>query len=133
MCKKISHARNTQFFKLRLHQLCLVQLKLNSGVVPSGYFESKNQTVIRFKWVVSDHLQMNPEADHYRGKPHPHQSLKAYYLHKLQEIWAEENISRLLEKVLKNKEMFKIFSKRVKQNGFNQSVELCHIKVKKLF
>lgn len=41
---------------------------------------------------------------------------------------AEENISDLLEKA----ESFKIFRRRMMQNGFSQSIEQCHIKVKKL-
>ncbi|XP_074521445.1 uncharacterized protein LOC141798294 [Halichoeres trimaculatus] len=50
----------------------------------------------------------------------------------LLDIWSEENISQLLEKVHKNTEVFKIFSEKMKENGFTRTVEQCRVKVKKL-
>ena len=48
----------------------------------------------------------------------------------LLDIWNAENISQLLEKVHKNTEVFKIFSEKMKANGFNRTVEQCRVKVK---
>lgn len=48
------------------------------------------------------------------------------------EIWSNESISQLLEKVHKNTEVFKLFSEKMKENGFNRTVEQCRVKVKKL-
>lgn len=48
------------------------------------------------------------------------------------DIWAEESISSMLENTHKNAAVFKIFSDRLREYGFNRSVDQCRAKVKKL-
>ena len=45
---------------------------------------------------------------------------------------SEENISQELEKESNNMKLFQIFNHRMKQKGFELSVEQCHVKVKML-
>lgn len=50
----------------------------------------------------------------------------------LLDIWADVQISQMLEKTHKNAEVYKIFSKQMRERGFERSVEQCRVKVKKL-
>ncbi|KAM6943609.1 uncharacterized protein FYW49_006435 [Xenentodon cancila] len=50
----------------------------------------------------------------------------------LMDIWSEEYISRLLVATHKNSEVFKLFSEKMAERGFNRSLHQCRIKVKKL-
>uniref|UniRef100_UPI003AAE612A uncharacterized protein n=1 Tax=Centroberyx gerrardi TaxID=166262 RepID=UPI003AAE612A len=44
-------------------------------------------------------------------------------------IWAEENIAQLLEKVHKNTKVFKIFCDKMKEKVFQRTIEQCRVKV----
>ncbi|KAL2077906.1 hypothetical protein ACEWY4_025591 [Coilia grayii] len=48
------------------------------------------------------------------------------------DIWAEENISSMLDTTHKNTAVFKIFSDRLREKGFNRTIEQCRAKLKKL-
>uniref|UniRef100_A0A672GFN0 C2H2-type domain-containing protein n=1 Tax=Salarias fasciatus TaxID=181472 RepID=A0A672GFN0_SALFA len=48
------------------------------------------------------------------------------------EIWADEHISAQLSSTHKNADIFKLFSKQMREHGFQRSVEQCRIKTKKL-
>ncbi|XP_055021162.1 uncharacterized protein LOC129412124 [Boleophthalmus pectinirostris] len=50
----------------------------------------------------------------------------------LVDIWADEYINQQLSSTHKNIEIFAIFSKQMREKGFNRSPEQCRIKVKKL-
>lgn len=48
------------------------------------------------------------------------------------EIWSDEHIAQQLSRTHKNTEIYLLFSERLKQKGFNRSVEQCRAKAKKL-
>lgn len=50
----------------------------------------------------------------------------------LLEIWAEDNISKLLVETHKNTDVFKLFSNKLKERGIDRSGVQCRLKVKKL-
>ena len=47
-------------------------------------------------------------------------------------IWSDENIKSQLENTHKNANMYKLFSERMKERGYERTAEQCHLKVKKL-
>lgn len=48
------------------------------------------------------------------------------------DIWSDEYISEQLSATHKNSEIYAIFSKQLREKGYNRSPEQCRIKVKKL-
>ncbi|KAG9273583.1 trihelix transcription factor GT-3a-like, partial [Astyanax mexicanus] len=50
----------------------------------------------------------------------------------LLDVWADDYICQLLQTTPKKSEVFKMFSKRMKERGFDHSPEQCHVKVKRL-
>uniref|UniRef100_A0A3B1ILQ3 Myb/SANT-like DNA-binding domain-containing protein n=1 Tax=Astyanax mexicanus TaxID=7994 RepID=A0A3B1ILQ3_ASTMX len=50
----------------------------------------------------------------------------------LLDVWADDYICQLLQTTPKKSEVFKMFSKRMKERGFDRSPEQCHVKVKRL-
>ncbi|CAM4735686.1 unnamed protein product [Leuciscus chuanchicus] len=48
------------------------------------------------------------------------------------EIWSDDHIRSQLSKTHKNSEIFGLFSKQLRERGFQRSVEQCRVKAKKL-